>query len=396
MSTQSRLLFLLFLLSIMLSCKQETSVPPSQRTTIQDVRFATYNVSFYRDKPGQLKKDLSSKQDTQIQNVAAVIQHVRPDVIVLCEFDYDSTGTLLDLFQNNYLSHPQHGEKSINYPYRVAFPSNTGMLSPVDISGDGQIQLPDDAYGYGRYPGQYAFAMLSKYPIREKDMMSYQNFLWSKMPGAQVVRDVNGENYYSDEAWNAMRLSSKNHVAVPIQFLDNQVIYAIIAHPTPPVFDGPEDRNGLRNYDEIRLLKDMISDASYLESDQGIKGGVREGTSFVVMGDLNADPIDGDSAPNAIGQLLNHPSVNPDAATGKFTPTSSGGKSNNQRPGDKADPKYDTAFFGARIDYVLPSKDLPVYGSGVFWPAPGEPLYDQVKNKKASDHLLVWVDLKTR
>lgn len=386
---------LVIIIFLLVSCNSKEPKRVETTTPVYDLaktaRFATYNVAMFRDRPGQLKRDLSSGRDTQIQNVAAVIQHVRPDVLVLCEFDYDPDGQLLDLFEENYLAKGQHGEKAIRYPYRVAFPSNTGVLSPADLDGDGKVKLPNDAYGYGQYEGQYAFAIISKYPIDDENLLSYQNQLWSEIPAAKVPLKETGKPYYDQKAWDIFRISSKNHVAIPVRMPAGKIIHAVIAHPTPPVFDGPEDNNGLRNYDEIRLLKDIINDKPYLKTDQGKRGGLHDGASFVVMGDLNADPIDGDSAPGAIRQLLDDPKINQTVSNGNLIPKSKGGKIYNRRKEDKGDPAFDTAFFGARIDYVLPSQNLAATESGVFWPAEGEPLYDIVKNKKASDHLLVWV-----
>lgn len=386
------LLIFLFLLSCN-SKESETKEAPIAKIA-KEAKFATYNVAMYRDRPGQLKRDLSSGRDTQIQNVAAVIQRVRPDVLVLCEFDYDPTQKLLGLFEENYLAKGQHGEQAIRYPFRMAFPSNTGVLSPADFDGDGAIKLPNDAYGFGRYEGQYAFAIFSKYPIDDKNLLSYQNQLWADIPEAKMPVKENGEPYYDKKSREVFRVSSKNHVVIPISMPQGKKIHALIAHPTPPVFDGPEDKNGLRNYDEIRLLKDIINDAPYLKTDQGKRGGLHKDAAFVVLGDLNADPIDGDSAPRAISQLLDDPKINQLVANGNLIPKSKGGKIYNRRKGDKADPAFDTAFFGSRIDYVLPSKNLTAKDSGVFWPAQDEDLYDIVKNKKASDHLLVWVTVE--
>ena len=47
--------------------------------------------------------------------------------------------------------------------------------------------------------------------------------------------------------------------------------------------------------------------------------------------------------------------------------------------GQRGDPRFDTADFNdrvagnLRVDYLLPSKGLPVCSGGVFWPAQGEP-----------------------
>lgn len=376
----------------LISCNTDTKT--NQQATF-DLRFASYNVALFRNEAGQLAKDLQSGEDPQIQNIAAVIQHIDADVIGLFEFDYDSTGQLLRDFQNNYLSHPQQGESPIDYPYQMQFPSNTGILTPVDYNEDGKIELPNDAYGYGKYAGQYAFAILSKFPLEKNKLRSYQNLLWKQMPGAKKPIKENGEEYYSSAVWDQYRLSSKNHVDVPVKISDGTIIHTILSHPTPPVFDGPEDRNGLRNYDEIRLLKDYIEGQEYLVDDQGHTGGLAEEELFVIMGDLNADPIDGDSAPGAINQLLNSELVNPATAMGTMIPSSKGGKLHNQKKEDKGDPAFDSAFFGKRIDYVLLSKRLQAVDSGVFWPTEEEKLYEAVKEKNASDHLLVWVDLKT-
>lgn len=380
-------------LCCLIICSNCASSPKEPVQTSQNIRFASYNVALYRSETGGLAKDLSSGRDTQIQNVAAVIQQIQPDVIALMEFDYDPTGKLLADFQKNYLMVSQQGGKTIQYAYSKSIASNTGILSPHDYNNDGKIALPEDAYGFGRYEGQYAFAILSKYPIDEANIRSFQKLRWSSMPEAKQPINTDETTYYDAAEWSDFRISSKNHIDLPLQLSADKVVHVILAHPTPPVFDGPEDRNGLRNYDEIRLLKDYISNAAYLVDDQGRKGGLSPDASFVIMGDLNADPLDGDSYPGAIHQLLEHPLIHQELARGAQVPRSNGGTAHNQAKEDKGDPAYDTAFFGKRIDYVLPSKDFEVKKSGVFWPAPGEALYEQVKDKKASDHLLVWVEV---
>ena len=54
-----------------------------------------------------------------------------------------------------------------------------------------------------------------------------------------------------------------------------------------------------------------------------------------------------------------------------------------------------TAYWGARADYVLPSrKGLTVQGGGVFWPVKASPLNRLVKDRQSSsDHRLVWMDI---
>jgi hypothetical protein len=121
---------------------------------------------------------------------------------------------------------------------------------------------------------------------------------------------------------------------------------------------------------------------------------------FVIAGDQNADPLDGDSTAGAIQQLLDHPRINT-----ANTPTSPGGPEqttlqggvNNQHRGD---PAFDTADFAEppgnlRADYVLPSRRIRIQDSGVFWPLSSDLEFEPVGvfPFPSSDHRLVWVDL---
>ena len=175
--------------------------------------------------------------------------------------------------------------------------------------------------------------------------------------------------------------------------MNGEVVHVLCAHPTPPVFDGPEDRNGRRNHDEIRFWVDYINPAasSYIYDDKGHTGGLGDGDMFVIVGDQNADPNDGDSTNDAIDQLLGSPFVN-----ARFVPRSAGGVENNDGVGTQiGDPAEDTASFNLRADYVLHSMaGLRTQGGEVFWPISSDVRYEAVT--AASDHRLVYLDLDCR
>ncbi|MDQ3106173.1 MAG: GAF domain-containing protein, partial [Actinomycetota bacterium] len=57
---------------------------------------------------------------------------------------------------------------------------------------------------------------------------------------------------YSQAERDVLRLSSKSHWDVTLN-IGGTLVHALVSHPTPPVFDGTEDRNGKRNHDEIRF-----------------------------------------------------------------------------------------------------------------------------------------------
>jgi hypothetical protein len=370
-----------------------------------EVRFATFNASLNRFNEGDLIADLSTPDNEQAQAVAEIIQRTQPDVLLINEFDYDDEGIAAQLFRDNYLEVSQNGAEAINYPYAVAIPSNTGIPSGRDFNKDGATDGPDDAFGFGFFPGQFAFVVYSKYPIDEEAIRTFQLFLWKDMPGAMLPVDPDtGESWYDEGDLEVFRLSSKNHADVPI-VIGNKVVHFLVSHPTPPVFDGPEDRNGTRNSDEIRFWADYVTpgrQSRYIYDDDGDRGGLQPGSLFVIAGDQNADPFDGDSVPGAAQQLLEHPLVN-----GKVTPASEGGPeqailqdlANDDHIGD---PAFDTADFNdfapgnLRVDYVLPRKTLQITDAGVFWPTVDDPLFGLVGTFPfpSSDHRLVWVDVR--
>jgi hypothetical protein len=366
------------------------------------VRFATFNASLNRFNAGDLVADLSTPDNAQAKTVAEIIQRTRPDVLLINEFDYVENGVAAELFQDNYLSVSQNGAEPIEYEYRFVAPSNTGIPSGRDLDNSGSVGGPNDAFGFGFFPGQYGMAVYSRFPIDFDSVRTFQLFLWKDMPGALLPVNPDGTSFYDEGDLDIFRLSSKSHWDVPIQ-IDGKTVHFLVSHPTPPVFDGPEDRNGTRNYDEIRFWADYVipSRSGYIYDDNGVYGGITPGDAFVIAGDQNSDPLDGDSIPGAIQQLIEHPLVNT-----KVTPSSEGAVEQaalQDAANDLhlSDPAFDTADFSdsapgnLRADYVLPRKQLHIVDAGVFWPLADDPLFSLVGTFPfpSSDHRLVWVDV---
>ena len=367
--------------------------------TKHDVRIATYNASLNRGAEGQLVRDLSTPDNAQAQNIAEVVQTTRPEILLVNEFDFDAAGEGARLFQENYLSVGQNGHEPIEYAYRYTAPVNTGVPSGLDLNNDGTVGGPDDAWGFGLFPGQYGMVVYSQHPILEDEIRTFQDFRWQDMPGNVMPTD-----FYSPEEQEQLRLSSKSHWDVPVQ-VGTTTLHLLAAHPTPPSFDGPEMRNKRRNHDEIRLWADYVTGgktAEYLYDDAGVHGGLDRGERFVILGDYNADPVDGDSWDGAIDQLLFHSRIRDPK------PTSAGGAEASVLQGGanlthEGDPSLDTADFNdspapgnLRVDLALPSKNLPLRGAGVFWPEKGQPGSELTGEYPfpTSDHRLTWVDVK--
>jgi hypothetical protein len=395
------------------------------------VRYATFNASLNRYQEGQLVQELADPTlrpagDRQIRTVAEIIQRVRPDVLLVNEFDFDDQGRggasrAAQLFQDNYLSEAQNGARPIRYRYRFTAPSNTGVPSGFDLDNNGQVVTTpgpgygNDSFGFGEFPGQFGMTVYSKHPILERGVRTFQRFLWKDMPGARLPDDPQTpapRDWYSAEELAVFRLSSKSHWDIPIR-VRGKVVHFLTSHPTPPVFDGPEDRNGTRNADEIRLWADYVTPGAggYIYDDRGRRGGLERGARFVIAGDQNSDPLDGDSIPGAIQQLLDNPRVNT-----TVTPSSPGGPEQSAIQGranatHRSDPAHDTADFNdaapgnLRADYVLPDIGQRIRDAFVFWPRSDDPLFPLVGTFSAgllpdgngfpsSDHRLVAVDVK--
>jgi len=379
------------------------------------VRFATFNASLNRFDAGDLITELSIAGSAQPNAVAEIIQRTHPEVLLINEFVYDDQGPggtslAAQEFQDNYLGIGHSGADPIIYPHRMAVASNTGVPSGRDLDKSGSIGGPGDAFGFGFFPGQFAFVVYSMYPIVEDEVRTFQLFLWKDMPGALLPVNPDGSSFYDEGDLEIFRLSSKSHADIPVE-LGSKVVHFLVSHPTPPVFDDPViDQNGTRNHDEIRFWADYVGPGknrgSYIYDDGGNFGGLKPGGLFVIAGDQNSDPNDGDSVPGSAQLLLDNPRVND-----KVTPTSQGGVDRSaDQPGNEThtgDPAEDTADFSEppfgpgnlRADYVLPSKNLQIRDAGVFWPADSDPLMrltgtgifgDPVPS---SDHRLVWVDV---
>lgn len=396
----------LLLLSLLGACMQVDvqagTASPTQAGT-PPLRVATYNTSLYDDNDGGLIQRLENN-DPDARNIAAVLQRVRPDLVLLNEFDYDAAHRAADLFQQRYLEMAQAGgSEPLRYPYRYLAPVNTGVQSGLDLDNSGVVggegrDRGNDAWGYGLHPGQYGMLVLSKYPIDTQQARTFQQLRWSAMPGAlRPIDPATGKPWYSEQVWSQLRLSSKSHWDVPVR-TPQGIVHFLVSHPTPPVFDGPEDRNGMRNHDELRLWAEYLApgDKPWLCDDRGHCGGLAADARFVIAGDLNNDPMDGDGRHEAILELLEHP-----RALRYATPRSTGGGEVARAYAEHGiahhgSPEHVTGDFGAkagamRLDYVLPSVGFELIDSGLFWPTADQP---EAAITRSSDHHLVWVDLR--
>lgn len=263
----------------------------------ESFRVATYDVGMTRSGAGVLLRDLQEKPDEKIKAAVAVIQAVRPDILLLTGFDHDATGRALDAFRSLLAG----GDAGIDYPHSYNGPLNAGEPSGLDLDGDGLLAGWADNWGWGKFPGHGGMALLSRYPVVAENVRIFNTFLWRDLPGALEPVQEDGRPWPSAEAAEVRRLSSRGHWQVPVR-VPGGVITLLASNPTPPLFDGPEGANAKRNRDEIRFWAEYLAGNAFAD-DAGNEAGLPE-TPLILLGNLNKDPEDGAGEADAIAALV--------------------------------------------------------------------------------------------
>ncbi|WP_240789419.1 endonuclease/exonuclease/phosphatase family protein [Pseudooceanicola onchidii] len=309
------------------------------------MRLAFWHTDLSRKGPGLLLRDVL-RGDPQVSAVAAGLVQAGADVVVLADVDYDhglvTLGALRDLLVQD----------GVTYPHMIAIRPNKGIDTGVDLDGDGRLGMADDAQGYGRFGGQGGLAVLSRHPIALT--RDHSTVLWRDLPGSLII-DYTGHTGSAAKGAAVQRLATVAHVEVVVTPARAPPVTLMIFHAGPPVFDGPEDRNGRRNHDEVIFWRHRLDGAFGAPPDRP-----------VLIGAANLAPEGGDGRNLAIRTLLADPRLT-------------------DPPGLRDQPTVDWPAPGPgqlRVDYILPAVDLPVVASGVMAADP-----------QASRHRLIWVDL---
>lgn len=330
----------------------------------ETVRVASYNVEMYRKTPGIMLRDIL-RGDPQAEAVARVIARTAPDILLLQGVDYDAelhgARALRDLVT----------KIGLHYPHVFALRPNTGLVTGLDLNGDGRKDGAADAQGFGYFSGQRGMVLFSRWPIEVGKVQDFSSLFWRDLEGATLPMHNDGP-FPSEQAQAVQRLSSTGHWIVPVSHPDGTTVTLMGFAATPPVFDGPEDRNGLRNADEIHLWTQVLEG----------KLGVTPTERFFILGTANLDPIKGQGRHKAIQTLLGH---------SKLNDTSPKSEHHGFDTVDWPEPNPGDM----RVDYVLPSADWKVVQSGVFWPDAGTSGAEAIESDvtAASRHRLVWVDV---
>ncbi|MDN5732334.1 MAG: hypothetical protein L0H14_10980, partial [Yaniella sp.] len=217
---------------------------------------------------------------------------------------------------------------------------------------------PGDALGYGDFPGQSSMIIYSKYPIETDKIRDFTSLSWSKMPDNNIPEDV------TDLERDMLPLASVSHWDVPIE-VDGESVH-ILASSAADASEGSNAKE--RNQDQVRFWEDYLDqDTEYITDHRGNRGPLEEGAQFLIAGSLKADPNgNGPADPTAISSLLDSEAVTDPqpARTVASSDVDQGKLPTDPEATFHTAPDPTSGSNSYRADYVLPSSNMSVLGSG--------------------------------
>mgnify|MGYP000388363985 FL=1 len=322
----------------------------------ETLRLASYTAALERNAPGLLYRDILYGKSSQIRAALRLIATIKPDVLALQRFDWDAELRAARAFQSALKA------QGWEMPHVLAPRPNTGVASGVDIDGNGQIGGPGDAQSYGTFAGQRALLLLSRLPFDAQYSQDHSQILWADVPHTQSTD--------APEIARVQRLAYVAMLQTAITW-NQRPISLLTFHASPPVFDGPQDRNGRRNADEIAYAAALLDHLP---------------RPFVLLANTNLDPFDGEGHHEVMRQLLAHPKLQDPK------PASAGGRAS-ANPQHRGPAQLDTVDWpdprpgNLRVNYILPSRDFALHDGGVHWPA------KDLSDPHGNSHRLIWQDV---
>jgi endonuclease/exonuclease/phosphatase family metal-dependent hydrolase len=304
----------------------------------------SFDANLIRKGPGLLVRDLMRGKDKQIAAVIAQITRLSPDILALQSVDYDYDHVAIGLLKEALAAAGQA------MPHHYSAAPNTGVPTGFDLDRNDRLGEARDAQGYGVFRGQGGMVLLSRFPVLTQRVQDFTASIWAEIPNAQMPNE-----YFLQEEADILRLHSVGAWDVPVRTPEG-VVHVLMSKAGPPVFDGPEDRNGLRNADEIGFWE------RHIERSEG---------AFVIMAGLNNDPVLGEGLkPDLLRLLSSDKLIDPQPRSKEY---------------GSATVNWD--FGKLRVDYILPSATFGVKASGVEW------LATEPDATYGSRHRPVWVDI---
>ena len=271
------------------------------------LRIATFNCSLNRPDAGRpAQRSLAtSRRRAGARRGRRSSSACGPTSCCCEEFDYDAAGASLRDFQANYLGAAAERRRARSTSAMHSSPNPTPACPRVStwITTDASAAAAMRSAS-ANSPGSTAWCCCRGFPIDARARAHLPQVPVARHAGRPAAR----RSGHASAGGLVLAGPARSAAAVVEVALGragatrtHSRLHLLASHPTPPAFDGPEDRNGRRNHDEIRLWNDYLTPgaASYLRDDAGRPAASRA-SAFIVMGDQNSDPVDGASLHDAI------------------------------------------------------------------------------------------------
>lgn len=351
------------------------------------IRFATINAQLIGEIEGDLIAQLESGEDLRAKKLAATLQTQRPNIVALTGVDFDEQQDAIKLFQEKYLARGQDGAQPIQYRYSYVAPVNAGVDSGSDLNHDGTVGGAEDALGHGDFPGQGGMVLLSQLPIQESKVRTFNKLKWAELPNNRL-----SETSFTPLERKVMPLLSRSLWDVPV-VSGSQTVHVVVTHLSSPRELGVEQAETARHRDQLQFVQDYLGqggEQGYIEDDAGQTGGLEPDAKFVLIGQLNSDPLEGSAQYRQLQEL---------SAPAEFTSEGASSFFRDRRDQDA------TAVLdlrphrtdGQRLNYVLSKRGAStILDSGVFWPTESSERATLVPEPDASglSYRLVWADVR--
>ncbi len=243
-------------------------------------------------------KELSSEKilsdDPQFAAVREILALRDFDILSVNEIQYDlpgvpkakfkTTGENLRLFARKM----NRGLEDWNQSFHVA---NTGQNAkrlkngnyPDDPSLASHRALADQV-NFGVFPAQYSTGMLTRYKIKSE--LVIRELEWKSFnPKIRLEEFRAGDGRALPQD---MALFDKNFSDVTLE-VEGQELHVILLHAVPSYhFGNPKSPNYERNRDQLRFLEWYVTGSTDVEIALTEVKPLKEGTNYIIVGDLNA------------------------------------------------------------------------------------------------------------
>ena len=252
---------------------------PAQGGTL---RVLLWHTGLGRDGPGLLLHDIRRDQD-DIAAAARFLAGIDADVLVLLDIDHDLDGVAVAALATR-----------LGRAHWLAPMPNSGLQAGLDLDRDTRLNEPEDALGFGRFPGAGGIAVLSRWPVAM--LADHTALLWADAAPDRWPRSAEGGAYFTPGESLILPLWGVGAFDAAVAVPDAPPLTLRVWHGDPPAFDGPERRNRLRNAAQVEWLAAGIS-------------AVQDDAPLVLLGNTNLDPTRGAGEGAVMQALLSHPGL---------------------------------------------------------------------------------------